>query len=182
MPTLAVPFARLSRLSRAMEVVTLIGIALVVILSIAAVVIPDWTRNLLLAKLGQVGATLPVNAPARMAVAAVIAVPLGVMLWGLFAVRGMFREFASGRVFSVRAARYLQVFAATILLQAPLGPLVSAALSVAVSMTNESGERMHAIAFSLLDYYALIIGGVLYAAASVMREAARLAEENASFV
>ena len=59
---------------------------------------------------------------------------------------------------------------------------MSAALSVAVSLTNETGERMHAITFSLHDYYALIIGGVLFAAATVMREAARIAAENASFI
>jgi hypothetical protein len=41
---------------------------------------------------------------------------------------------------------------------------------------------MIAVAFSLNDLFALIIGGVLYAAATVMREAARIAEENASFV
>ena len=41
---------------------------------------------------------------------------------------------------------------------------------------------MFAVAFSLNDLFALIIGGVLYAAATVMREAARIADENASFV
>ena len=41
---------------------------------------------------------------------------------------------------------------------------------------------MHAITFSIHDYYALIVGGVLVAVATVMREAARLADENASFV
>jgi hypothetical protein len=41
---------------------------------------------------------------------------------------------------------------------------------------------MLAITFSIHDYFALIVGGVLFAAASVMREAARIAEENASFV
>jgi hypothetical protein len=41
---------------------------------------------------------------------------------------------------------------------------------------------MLAITFSLHDYYALIVGGALFAIASVMREAARLADENAGFV
>jgi hypothetical protein len=41
---------------------------------------------------------------------------------------------------------------------------------------------MLAVSFSIHDYFALIVGGVLFAAASVMREAARLADENASFV
>jgi hypothetical protein len=41
---------------------------------------------------------------------------------------------------------------------------------------------MLAVAFSIHDYFALIVGGLLLAAASVMRDAARLAEENAGFV
>ena len=41
---------------------------------------------------------------------------------------------------------------------------------------------MLAIAFSINDYFALIVGGVLFAAATVMREAARIADENAGFV
>jgi Protein of unknown function (DUF2975) len=176
------PLRRLGRLSRAMEIVTTLGILLVTVLTVLTLLIPDWTRNLLVAKLGYVGAALPVTPVARAAAAVAIAPPVGVMLWGLLAARALFREFASGRVFTESAARQLQKFAAAILVQAPLGPLTSAGLSVAISLTNETGERMHAITFSLHDYHALIIGGVLFAAASVMREAARLAAENASFV
>src|SRR5262245_564106 len=120
---LSAPLSRIARLSRAMEIVTDIGIALVAALTFAGLLIPDWTRNLLLAKLGQMGAVLPVTASARVAVAVVVAVPVAVMLYGLFAVRALFREFAQGHVFTTRAARHLQVFAATVLAQAPLGPL-----------------------------------------------------------
>ena len=179
---LSVPLSRIARLSRTMEIMTDIGIVLVAGLTIAGLLIPDWTRNLLLAKLGQTGAALPVTAQARVAAAVVVAVPVAVMLYGLFAVRALFREFAQGHVFSVQAARHLQVFAATVLAQAPLGPLTSAGLSLAVSMASEPGSRMLAITFSLHDYYALIVGGALFAIASVMREAARLADENAGFV
>ena len=165
-----------------MEIVTGVGILLIVVLGALAFVIPDWTRNLLLAKLGQVGADLPVTPAARLAAAAVVALPLAVMLYGLAAVRALFREFAQGRVFTERAARHLQTFAVTVLMQAPLGPLTSAGLSVALSLVKEGGEPMHAITFSLNDYFCLIVGGVLFAVARVMREAARLADENASFV
>jgi hypothetical protein len=85
-------------------------------------------------------------------------------------------------VFGAGAARHLQMFGASVLAQAPLGPLVSVALTVALTLGNPPGERMLAIAFSINDYFALIVGGVLFAAASVMRAAARIAEENAGFV
>jgi hypothetical protein len=179
---LSVPLGRIARLSRALEIATDIGIALVATLTVACFLIPDWSRNLLLAKLGQAGAALPVTPPARLAAAAVVATPVAVMLYGLWNVRALFREFARGRVFTADAARHLQIFAVTVLAQAPLGPLTSAGLSFAVSMAQESGPRMFAITLSLHDYYALIVGGALFAIASVMREAARLADENAGFV
>jgi hypothetical protein len=182
MTTLSAPLNRLARLSRVMEIMTDLGIVLVLVLTVACFLIPDWSRNLLLAKLGQVGAALPVTPQARLAAALVVAMPVAVMLYGLLNVRALFREFGAGRVFTAQAARHLQLFAATVLAQAPLGPLTSAALSVAVSMADDSGSRLHAITFSLHDYYALIVGGALLAVATVMREAARLSDENASFV
>jgi hypothetical protein len=179
---LSVPLSRIARLSRALEIVTDIGIILVAVLTVACFLIPDWSRNLLLARLGQVGAALPVTPPARLAAAAVVVAPVAVMLYGLWNVRALFREFGQGRVFTAGAARHLQVFAVTVLAQAPLNPLISAGLSFAISMVQETGPRMLAITFSLHDYYALIVGGALFAIASVMREAARLADENAGFV
>ena len=49
---------RLSRLSRTMVWVTTVGIALVVVLTPLAAYIPEWTRNVVLVKLGQPGAAL----------------------------------------------------------------------------------------------------------------------------
>jgi len=182
MPSLNVPFGRLTRLARAMELVTTVGIILIVALLVIGFVIPGWTRNLLLAKLGQTGALLPVTPAARFLAAIIIAVPVAVMLYGLWAVRALFREFARGQVFTERAARHLQTFGATVLAQAVLGPLTTIALTLALTYGNPPGQRMFAIAFSSNDYFALIVGGVMVAVATVMREAARLAEDNASIV
>ena len=82
------------------------------------------------------------------------------MLWGLWHVRALFAEFAAGRVFTAAAARHLQIFGATVLAQAPLGPLTALAFSVGMTLANPLGERMLAIAFSINDYFALIVGGV----------------------
>lgn len=173
---------RLARLSRAMMWVTTIGIGLIVVLSVVGFLIPDWTRNALLARLGQIGASLPLTPSTRLAAAAILAVPVGVMLWGLWQVRALFRDFALGRVFTEAAARRLQLFGVAVLVQAPLGPLTATMLALALSLANPPGQRFLLVTFSLNDYFALIIGGVLVAVATVMREAARLAEENASFV
>jgi hypothetical protein len=182
MPSLSVPFDRLARLARVMEVLTIIGIVTIAVLMAFGFLIPNWTRNIVLAKLGQGGAALPITPLTQSLAGVVIAVPVGVMLYGLFAVRALFREFANGRVFTALAARHLQTFGATVLAQGPLGPFTSAALSAALSLGNPPGERAIMITFSINDYFALIVGGALFAVATVIREAVRLADENASFV
>jgi hypothetical protein len=182
MPSLTVPFDRLSRLAKVMEVLTVAGIVVITALTAACILIPDWMRNIALAKLGAAGGNLPITPLTQSFAGAVIAVPVGVMLYGLFAVRALFCEFAEGRVFTAQAARHLQTFGATVLAQAPLGPLVSTALSAVLSLGNPVGERAIMVSFSINDYFALIVGGALFAAATVMREAARLADENASFI
>jgi hypothetical protein len=173
---------RLALLSRVMEIVTTIGIALVAILTIAALLIPSWTRNIALAKLGQAGAALPITSLGQVVAGIVLAIPVGVMIYGLFAARRMFGKFARGEIFTEPAARHLQTFAATVLAQAPLGPLTAAGLSAALSLGSPPDQRAFTIAFSINDYFALIVGAVLLAAATVMREAALLAEENKGFV
>jgi hypothetical protein len=178
----AQPPFRLVRLSGVMVWLTSVGIILVIVLTILAFAFSDWTRNLLLARLGQVAATLPVTPGTRVIAGAIVAIPVGVTIFGLWHVRTLFREFAAGRVFTESAARHLQIFGASVLAQAPLGPLISAALLTGLTFANPPGQRMVGISFSIHDYYALIIGGVLFAAGSIMREAARIVDENASFV
>jgi hypothetical protein len=173
---------RVRRLSRTFEIVATAGIGLIAIGAVLAFVIPDWTRNLLLARLGQTGIALPLTPTTTLAAAGVMAVPLGVMLYGLWAVRGLFREFARGDVFGAAACRKLEVFGLTVLAQAPLGPLTATALALVTSLANPPGQRLLVLTLSINDYFALIVGGVLVAVARVMREAARLADENASFV
>jgi hypothetical protein len=174
--------ARLTRLSRTMEWVTVVGMALIVVGTSAAAIVPAWSRNLLLARLGETGARLPLE-PSHQAIAALIfAVPVGVMIWGLWHVRALFRDFSHGRVFTGTAARHLQLFGISVLVQGLLGPLVAAALGVALSLGNPPGQRFLVLTLSSNDYFAVIVGGVLVAVAAVMREAARIADENASFV
>jgi Protein of unknown function (DUF2975) len=180
--TLATPRNRLISLSRAMTWLTTGGIGLIAILTLVGVAVPDWTRNIALAKLGAAAAALPITPLGQVLAGVVLAVPVGVMLYGLFAARRMFQAFARGEVFSSNTAHQLQIFAATVMLQSPLGPLTSAGLSAALSVGNPPGQRAIMIAFSTNDYFALVVGGVLFAAATLMREGARIAEENAGFV
>ncbi|PZA09746.1 DUF2975 domain-containing protein [Rhodopseudomonas palustris] len=174
--------AKLVRLSRAMEWVTTVGIVLIVALVGAAFVVPSWARNLLLAKLGDIGNRLPLDAGNQTLAAIIIAVPIVVMLWGLVNVRALFGEFACGQVFTATAATHLQRFGIAVLAQGALGPITATALALALSLGNPPGQRLLVLTLSSNDYVSVIVGGVLIAVATVMREATRLADENASFV
>ena len=58
---------RLRRFSNAMVIVTSIGMVLIAVAMILVFVIPDWTRNLLMARLGEAGRhlTLTPGRPCR---------------------------------------------------------------------------------------------------------------------
>ena len=174
--------ARLRRFSNAMVIVTSIGMVLIAVAMILVFVIPDWTRNLLMARLGEAGRNLTLT-PGRLAVgAAITAIPVGVLLFGLWQARALFADFAVGRIFTLASARRLRDFAACMMAQAILGPISSTALLLAFTFDNPPGSRQLSIGLSVNDYVALIIGGVLLAVAWVMAEATRIADEHASFV
>lgn len=173
---------RLRRFSKTMAMLTTLGMLLIAAAMIAVFLVPDWTRNLLLARLGQAGQDVSLSPGHLIAAAAITAVPVGVLLFGLWQVRALFLKFADGQVFTLASARRLRNFAGSVLAQAILGPLSSTALMLAFTLNNPPGKRQFVITLSSQDYLALIVGGVLLAVSWVMVEATRIADENASFV
>jgi uncharacterized membrane protein (DUF485 family) len=186
-------FVRLSRLMMWLTTlgivvmwVAVFGIVLFVGLIVLEAYLPDWMRAQIRTQL-EASTGIPTTPHGLVLASLVLAIPISVALYGLLAVRRMFAAFARGDVFTAQAARHLQVFAATVLAQAALRPLTAAGLAV-LGGANPPEERASTIAFSIddylsiHDYFALIAGGVLLAAATVMRDAARIAEENAGFV
>ena len=181
---------RLRRFSSAMVIVTSLGIALIAGLMILmfsgamvlVFLLPDWTHNLLLPQPGNSGVNLELTPGRLAAAAAIIAIPVGVLLFMLGQARALFADFAEGRVFTLASARHLRDFAACVLAQAILGPLSSTAVFLAFTFSNPPGSRKFAIELSVDNYVALIVGGVLLAVAWVMVEATRIADEHASFV
>ncbi len=174
--------SRLRRFSSAMAQVTAVGIVLIAVAMALVFLIPDWTRTFLIARVGQPGADVPLTPGRLMAGAAVTAVPIGVLLYGLWQARALFRAFAQGRVFTIESARRLHLFAGAVLAQALLGPASSTGLLLAFTLSNPPGQRLLGIALSVNDYVALIVGGVLLAISWVMVEAARIADEHSRFV
>ena len=115
---------RLQRFSKAMAMLTTLGMLLIAVLMVLVFLIPDWTRNL---RLGQAGHDLSLSPGRLIAAAAITTVPVGVLLFGLWQARTLFLNFANGYVFTLASARLLRNFAGAVLAQAVLGPLSSTA-------------------------------------------------------
>ena len=131
---------RLRRFSKAMAMLTTLGMLLIAAAMIAVFLIPDWTRNLLLARLGQAGHGLSLSPGHLIAAAAITAVPVGVLLFGLWQVRALFLNFVDGHVFTLASARLLRDFAGSVLAQAILGPISSTALMHRVHAEQSAGQ------------------------------------------
>ena len=108
--------------------------------------------------------------------------PVGIVAVGLLRLWQLFGEYGLGRVFSHRALVSLRGFARCVLATAFASPLYGAVLSVIVTFDRTPGTRQLNLHFGSTDYTMLLIGAVLLAIASVMAEAARVAEDNAGFV
>jgi hypothetical protein len=100
---------RLRRFSKAMAMLTTLGVLLIAAAMVAVFLIPDWTRNLLLARLGQAGHDLSLSPGRLIAGAAITAVPVGYCCSG-FGGRALFLNFC-GHVFTLASARLLRDFA-----------------------------------------------------------------------
>ena len=134
---------RLRRFSKAMAMLTTLGIVLIAVAMILVFLIPDWTRNLLLAaRLGQAGHDLSLSPGRLIAGAAITAVPVGILLFGLWQVRTLFLNFVDGHVFTLTSARLLRDFAGSVLAQAILGPISSMALMLAFTLNNPGKSHL----------------------------------------
>ncbi len=109
-------------------------------------------------------------------------VPTGLWMLALYRLWQLFGEYALGRVFSRRALVSLRGFARCALATAFAEPVYGAVLSVIATIDRKPGSREINVAYTSNDFTMLLIGAVLLAIATVMAEAARVAEDNAGFV
>lgn len=115
--------------------------------------------------------------------AVVALLPLMAMaLFGLQQLWKLFGGYAHGEVFTEIAAMRLRRIGIVLMLVCLVKPLTGTVMSVILSWHNPPGQRTLTLGLSSDDYVSLLSGAVLLAIALVMREAARLAQENAEFV
>lgn len=121
--------------------------------------------------------------PLNLLLAALVSgVPLALLLFGVWRLRRLFGLFRAGVLFSVEGAGHLLRFAHMVLATVLLTPVISALLSVVLTLGNPPGQRALMLSFGSDDLSRLFAAGVLVAIAWILREAHRLQAENEAFV
>jgi len=113
------------------------------------------------------------------------AVNLPLALLTLFALLCLWRLFGAylrGQVFTDAATRHLRRLGQSVTAMALVMPLTDTATILALTLGNPPGQRMLSVNLGSQHYIVLLLGLVLIAMAMVMREAQRMAQENAEFV
>lgn len=124
----------------------------------------------LLARLASFGAMLVGSAP---------------LLWGLWILRQLFLSYADGSVFSQDAARQLKRVAYALLALVIARPVGNALFSLALSIDTvklPDGQGHLIIPMGLTEVWLGLAGSMVLVIAWIMGEAAKLADENKSFV
>lgn len=174
--------ARHSRLASWMSGITLAGIVVAI-----AGTFWIWTdrhlvETLVAAHLGLAARPVSVTPMVQLAGIALSAPPLALLVYLLLQARAVFRGFAGGLRFTDLVALRVARIGWILIAKGLLMPFWRAGASVLLTIANPAGQRMVALGFSMDDILWAIVGTLLVAIGWTLAEAARIAEENASFV
>ena len=118
----------------------------------------------------------------RVAGGCISAVPLALLLMGVWQARQCLVLFAAGQVFTLRAVTALQRFAKLATASFACSILAAMALSVVLTLTNAPGMRHLAVGLNTDHAFALFFAGMVWLMAGVIAQGLTLADENAKFI
>lgn len=118
----------------------------------------------------------------RIAVAAISALPTLAMLYVLWQMHGLFTRYAKGETLSAACAGHIGRIGVGLLASAVLEVITRPAAIAVASLVNPPGSRVLAISLTSPDLALVLAGGLMLCIGWVMRDAARIAEDNAGFV
>jgi Protein of unknown function (DUF2975) len=179
---IAVHVQRIRNISRAMvwacwALISLLPAALVVYWATAADATLAAQGNLLPGDM-----LAPLQLWQRVAAACVTAVPLALLLTGLWQAKHCFALFAQGQVFTAQAVGCLRRFAGWVA-AAALAAIVAAALaSILLTLQNPTGLRQLALGISSNHLFTLFFAAMVWLMAAVIGQGQSLAEENERFI
>jgi Protein of unknown function (DUF2975) len=159
--------------------------ALIVLLPVALVVYWATAADATLAAQGNLlpaAMLAPLQLWQRVAAACVTAVPLALLLMGLWQAKRCFALFAQGQVFTAQAVDCLRRFAGWVA-AAALAAIVAAAIaSILLTLQNPAGMRQLALGFSSNHLFTLFFAAIVWLMAAVIGQGQSLAEENERFI
>lgn len=124
----------------------------------------------------------PLQVWQRWACALVTAVPLGMMLLGLWQARRCLVQFADGQVFTAQATAHLRRFAGWMAGAALAAIVAGAVTSVLLTLHNPPGMRHLAVGVSSSQVLTLFFAALVWLMADIIGQGQSLAEENEAFV
>jgi len=110
------------------------------------------------------------------------ALPVGLLMAGVWRLREVLKQFSQGVVFTATGAGHLHAFATLLFISVLVSPFTRALTSVALTMGNPPGQRTLAFTLGSDDLSKLFMAGVLLAIVWILREGYRLTLENEAFV
>lgn len=173
---------RIRRLSRWMVAAC---VALVLLLPVLLVVYWVTTSAPDLAPQGNLGSSAiqaPLQAWQRWAGGAVTAVPLAMLLIGVWQAKRCFAQFAQGQVFTQEATAYLRRFAGWVAAAALAAIVAGAVTSVLLTLGNPPGSRHLAVGINSSQLFTLFFAALVWLMADVIGQGQMLADENAHFI
>jgi hypothetical protein len=170
-------------LSRAMAVLTTIGLVLAPAVLIVVFLFPERAAVFDI-NVDNLGADLNTATPLVWRLAALVCslIAEGFTLWALWSLRSMLLLYAKGEVFSQRTFTLMNNIAVALFAGVLVGFVMRAPITLLMSWPLGAGHRHISLSFGSGDVITLFEAGVVLVIARVMREAGRLADENAKFV
>ena len=108
--------------------------------------------------------------------------PTAAALYGLFALRRLFRLYAEGQVFSPANTRAFRRFALAVFAFALARPIAFTLTVLLLTIDNPPGQRMLSFSLGDGDLLALFLGGLFLVIAWVMDEGRALAEAESEYI
>ncbi len=114
--------------------------------------------------------------------AMVTLLPLGVVIYGVKTLKGLFTLYADGVIFADENVKYFRQLGYTFIAWVIATTLFTPLISLVVSFANPVGQRSLVVGFEIMDIFTLIIAGIVLIIAWVMNEGRKLEDEQAHTV
>ncbi|MBO0612930.1 DUF2975 domain-containing protein [Thiothrix fructosivorans] len=105
-----------------------------------------------------------------------------IMMWGIWAMAGVFRWLAQGDYFHADIARQLRRFGVALMVFGVASPVVRLLMVLAVTLENPEGHQVIAISLEMNDVLVVLIGALMVMLAHALQAAAVIADDNRQIV